>query len=111
MKGGYSTMLNKLNKDKRGVLGMGTAGGFLLGMLTLAIIGVAVLITLNALNNTSVATSSTTNVVGNVSSGVDSFFSNSGTWFSLLAIVVIILIISVVIFAVQRFGGSAGNDL
>jgi L-asparagine transporter-like permease len=43
----------------------------------------------------------------NITSGTADFFSNTGTWFSLLAIVVIILIIAIVIFAVNRFGGGS----
>ena len=42
----------------------------------------------------------------NISTGTVNFFTNTSTWFSLLAIVVIILIIAIVIFAVNRFGGK-----
>jgi L-asparagine transporter-like permease len=45
--------------------------------------------------------------LNNITGGVSDFFSNTGTWFSLLAIVVIILIIAIVIFAVNRFGGGS----
>jgi len=45
----------------------------------------------------------------NISSGTTDFFSNTGTWFALLAVVVIILIIAIVIFAVNRFGGRQGG--
>ncbi len=45
----------------------------------------------------------------NLSNGTETFFGNATTWFSLLAVVVIILIVSIVIFAVNRFGDSAGG--
>jgi len=45
-------------------------------------------------------------VEGNVSDGVTNFFGDATTWLALLSVVVIILIISIVIFAVNRFGGN-----
>ena len=45
-------------------------------------------------------------VTDNVTSGTQDFFANATTWFALLAVVVIILIIAIVIFAVNRFGGG-----
>lgn len=65
----------------------------------------------NGFNNTNwvVNYTGTFNAYGsvnsNISTGTTNFFSNTSTWFSLLAIVVIILIIGIVIFAVNRFGG------
>jgi uncharacterized integral membrane protein len=43
---------------------------------------------------------------GNITGGTVGFFSNTTTWFALLAVVIIILIIAIVIFAVNRFGGN-----
>ena len=43
-------------------------------------------------------------IVGNVTSGVETFFGSTGTIFSILIVVVIILAISVIIWAVGRFG-------
>ncbi len=96
---------------KKGQLGMDVAKGFVLAILTLAVIAFAVIIALDSLQNTSVSTGQTGAIVNNVTVGVATFFSNATTWFTLLAVVVIILIISVVIFAVNRFGGSAGGGL
>ena len=104
-------VFNKLLfKEKRGVLGLDTAKLFVLAILTLGVIAFAVIIALDALNSnsglTGQAATDTNDVLQNISSGVVSFFGNAGTWFSLLAIVIIILVISVVIVAVNRFGGS-----
>ena len=45
-------------------------------------------------------------VTQNVSVGIISFFTNAGTYFALLGVVVIILIISLVVVVVNRFGGE-----
>lgn len=50
--------------------------------------------------------SDSTQVVNNASDGVGSFFENTGTWLSLLTVVILILIISAVIFVVNRFGSG-----
>ena len=44
------------------------------------------------------------NIVGNVSSGLETFFASAGTIFSILIVIVIILAISIIIWAVGRFG-------
>ena len=49
---------------------------------------------------------SSTNVVGNITSGLTTFFRNTGTIFSILAVIVIILAITIIIYAVSRFGGG-----
>lgn len=101
--------LDKLKfKNQRGQLGLDTAKAFILSILTLGVITFAVLIAMSQLNASSAATTDTTSVFNNISAGVTSLFSNSGTWFALLAVVIIILIVSVVIFAVNRFGGRGG---
>ena len=43
-------------------------------------------------------------IVGNVSAGLVTFFASTGTIFSILIVVVIILAISIIIWAVGRFG-------
>jgi len=43
-------------------------------------------------------------IIGNVSSGLVVFFASTGTIFSILIVVVIILAISIIIWAVGRFG-------
>lgn len=97
---------------KKGVLGLDTAKAFILFILIVAIIGFATIIAVSTLDNSGVLTANSveanqsTAVLRNVSGGVADFFANTTTWFTLLSVVVIILIIGVVIFAVQRFGGN-----
>jgi len=43
-------------------------------------------------------------IVGNVSGGVETFFASTGTIFSILIVIIIILAISIIIWAVGRFG-------
>jgi len=45
------------------------------------------------------------NIHRNISGGVTGFFSNTATIFAILVVAVIILAISLIIFAVSRFGG------
>lgn len=99
---------NKISMNKRGQLGMDVAKSFMLGLMTLLIIGVTVLIVLNSLGDTTVVSgdNDTVSVIGNGSEGIVDFFSSTGTWLSLLGVVVIILIIAVVISVVNRFGGG-----
>lgn len=51
--------------------------------------------------------SDTGNLVDNVTTGTTDFFSNVPTFMTLLAVAVILLIIGLVIFAVNRFSGGA----
>jgi len=43
-------------------------------------------------------------ITGNLSNGIQTFFASSGTIFSILIVVIIILAISIIIWAVGRFG-------
>lgn len=172
-------------KNKRGVMGLDTSKAFLVGLLSLVIIGVVVVIVLTNLQSATILTETTavnselggfgnstgytlaalpgvfasptivgvlngtagaevtlTNVtvsslgvvtnatsyewfnltfnytyttqgdsagiVANASSGLESFFSNTGTWLTLLSVVILILIIGAVIAVVNKFG--AGRD-
>jgi len=49
-------------------------------------------------------------MVGNVTDGLVTFFGSTGTIFSILIVVVIILAISIIIWAVGRFGQQAENQ-
>jgi len=98
----------KLKKimSKKGQLGLDVAKSFVMALFTLSVIAFGLLIAMNSLNASTASTADTTSVLQNVSAGTTSLFSNAGTWFSLVAVVVIILIISVVIMSVNRFGAS-----
>lgn len=102
-----------IRMNKKGQVGLDTAKAVMLGLLTMVVIAFAIIIALASLNSSNVTTAGslernqTTNIFNNVSTGISGFFSNTGTWFSLLAVTIIILIITIVIFAVQRFGGGS----
>src|SRR6056297_2828152 len=102
--------LRSLLSKKKGVMGLDVAKSFMVVLLSLVVIGVTVLIVLNSLGDTSVVSSDndTQNVIDNASDGISDFFTNTGTWLALLAVVIIILIISTVIFVVNRFGKGEG---
>jgi len=51
----------------------------------------------------------TAGIINNVTSGIVTFFASTGTIFSILVVVVIILAISIIIWAVGRFGQNAEN--
>jgi len=100
--------MESILERKKGQLGMDVAKSFMLGLMTLLVIGVTVLIVLNSLGETSVISgdADATAVIGNGSEGITDFFSNTTTWLALLGVVVIILIIAIVISVVNRFGGG-----
>ena len=97
--------------NKKGVVGLETGKQVMLALMTMGIIAFALIIALNQLNSTSVATTQTTNIVNNITGGVETFFSNAGTWFALLAIVIIILIVVVVMKSVNSIGGGKQGGL
>jgi len=52
----------------------------------------------------SIDSGTVTSIIGNISAGLVTFFASTGTIFSILIVVVIILAISIIIWAVGRFG-------
>lgn len=104
-------------KNKKGQLGLDTVKSVMIAFLLISVISVAIILALVSLNNSNIFTTGSTeanqtqNIVLNVSGGLESFFSNTGTIFSILVVVVIILAIAIIILAVQRFGGKSGGSL
>jgi len=104
----------KLRKieSKKGVLGLDTVKAVMITFLVLAVIGVAIILALVSLRDSSIFTSGsveknqTTNIVNNVTSALVDFFSNTTTIFAILVVVVIILAITIIIVAVSRFSGT-----
>ncbi len=101
-------------KKKKAILGMNTAQQFIIGILTLVILSVMVLVILAALQNTSLISSNAGAgaIINNTTAGLSALFGNAITWFVLLGLVIIILIIGVVIGVVRGFGdeNSRGGD-
>ena len=82
------------------------------GNYTVSTVGVLSNITTTTWENVSVSYTFTytvdsgtlDSIIGNVSAGLVTFFASTGTIFSILIVVVIILAISIIIWAVGRFG-------
>jgi len=105
-------------QNRNGILGLETAKQVMVSFLVLAVIGVAILLALTSLQDSNIFTTNssadnaTDNIIGNVSDGLVTFFGSTGTIFSILIVVVIILAISIIIWAVGRFGQQAeGQDI
>ncbi len=100
-------------QNKSGVLGLDTVKAVMISFLVLAVIGIAVLLALVSLQDANIftanssAANNTNYIVGNVSSGLTTFFASTDTVFSILIVVVIILAISIIIWAVGRFGATS----
>lgn len=104
--------------DKRGVLGLDTVKEVILYLLILVVTAIAVFLALVSLQNSNLftafsATANATNaIIANTTQGTASFFGNVPTIFTVLGAVVIILVVTLIILAVQRFGSrSDGNNL
>ena len=109
---------NKMKfRNRNGVLGLDTAKQVMITFLVLAVIGVAVLLALTSLQSAdifetgSLAENNSNAIIGNVSNGLTTFFSSTGTIFSILIVVVIILAISIIIWAVGRFGQQSEGSV
>ena len=101
--------------DKKGTVGLGTGKKVMLALMTIGVLAFAIIVVLVQLEASnpavagSTAANQSTNIINNITGGVESFFSNAGTWFALLAIVVIILIVVIVMKSVNGIGGSKGG--
>lgn len=102
--------------NKKGILGLDTVKAVIIALLTLAVITIASFLALVSLQNAGIFTSGsqsanqTNNIIQNITSGATSFYTNVPTFFVLLGVVVLILIISIVIVAVTRFSPGAGRE-
>lgn len=106
-------MKSILMKSKKGQLGMDVAVKFLLGLLSLVIIGVVAMIILASLGDTSIVSSNTDTqlVINNSTDAISTFFEGASTWLALLGIVILILIISAVVIVVRSFGSGARGSV
>lgn len=109
--------LKPLMKNKRGMLGLETVKGVMISLLVIAVIAIAVILALVSLRDSGIFTTGsaeangTTNIINNITTGIISFFKNVPTFFVLLGVVVLILIIAIVIYSVSRFGDGRGESL
>ena len=104
--------MRKIMKDKKGVLGLDVVKSVMILLLIIAVIGVSIILALVSLRDAGIFDSGTTEqnqttaIVNNISIATSDFFSNTGTIFSILVVVVIILAIAIIIGVVSRFGGG-----
>ena len=109
--------LKPIKMNKKGVLGLETVKAVFVALLVLAVLGVATVLALVSLRDSSIFTSGsteanqTTYIVSNISSAITDFFTNTGTILSILVVVVIILAIAIIIAVVSRFGGGRSSGL
>ena len=99
-------------KNKRGQIGLDLVKNVIVAFLILSVIGIATFLALVSLRDAGIFTANTVeerntnDTILNITSAVTDFFSNTGTIFSILVVVVIILAIAIVIGVVTRFGGA-----
>lgn len=102
-------------KNKKGQLNLQIAKGVMITFLVLAVLAIAMLLALTSLQDANIFTAggqenkTATAVVHNLSDGIQEFFSNTTTVFSILIVVVIIGAIGIVIYVVSRFGSGSGG--
>ena len=114
----YSKLKKIVSMNKRGVLGMDTVAEVIVFLLTLAVTAIAVFLAMVSLQNAnlftagSVSANNTNAVINNVTNGTTSFFGNIPTIMTILGAVVIILAVTLILFAVSKFsGGAQGGNL
>lgn len=97
--------------------GMKIATKFFLAIMSLGILGFALIIVLGNLQGSSgfaagsANANRSDNIISNLTTGAESFFSNANSWFTLLSVVIIIAIVVVVITVVRSTKGGTGGDL
>jgi hypothetical protein len=104
--------MREFMKDKKGVFGLTAVQSFfaiILGIALLAYVIVIIMGTLSSANivaSGSLAANQTTAILGNVSTGITSFFGAINPVYSILAVLVIILVLVVLVRVVQAPAGS-----
>ncbi len=109
--------LSLLEKNKKGMLGLDLAKETMLMMVVLVAIAVVGLLVVINLRDSGIFTTNsqsyndTSNIANNYSAGIQNFFKNVPTIFTILFVVVLVSILAVVIYTVSRFGGGASGGL
>lgn len=106
-----------MKMNKKGQLNLNLAKSVFIIFLVLAVLAIAVLLAMDSLRTSNIftdqsqAANDTENIANNISGGIEEFFGNATTVFSILIVVVIITAIGIVIYVVSRFGGGSGGGL
>ena len=113
--------MRSLYRNKGGKLsldaGMNTAVKFFMAIMTLGILGFALIIVLGNMQGSSGFAAGSLNynrsdaVLSNITTGAASFFSNATSWFTLLSVVIIIAIVVVIITVVKGVRGGKSESL
>ena len=108
--------IRMIPKSKKGqTIGVGTVTSLAIGLFVLVLTAIAVFAGASALKNSSLFTSqsleqnNTALLLNNLTGAVTTFGGNFATFFSILAIVLIIGFIALMIYVVRRFGGGGGG--
>lgn len=108
-------LLDSMKKNKKGQLGLDLVKGVIIAFLVIIVLAVATIVAVVQLRDSGVLTANsveanqTTNIVGNYTAGITSFFSNTTAIFSILFVVVIISAIAIVVLVVRRFEERGGG--
>lgn len=100
-------------KNKKGVFGLTAVQSFFSIILGIALLAYVIVIIMGTLSSASIvstgslAANQTTAILGNVSTGITSFFSAINPVYAILAVLVIILVLVVLVRVVQAPSGSS----
>lgn len=109
--------MKSLVKDKRGIFGLTAIQQFFVIILGIALLAYVIVVIMGTLQSSNVVTTGSTaynqtqNILGNVSTGITSFFSNINPVYSILAVLVIILVLVVLVKVVSGGQGSSTPQL
>lgn len=79
-------------------------------LLVIAVfVGIATLNNSNILTTGSLEKNGTTALMNNLTNGVTSLGANFGTFFTILAVVIIMTFLGLMIYVIRRFAGSNGE--
>lgn len=107
------SLAQKLSMNKKGVLGMDSVRDVIIFLLTLAVAAIAVFLALSSLQDANLFTASSTAdnntdyIINNITNGASNFFEQVPTIFTVLGAVAIILAVTLILFAVNRFSQSS----
>ena len=102
-------------KNRRGQVGFNIVIGVVSAVITLVVLSFAALLVMSSLRNSGVFTAgsleanATTQITGNTSTALSTFFGSMGTVFAVLVAVIIILAVSIIILVTRRFGTGGGG--
>lgn len=109
--------MSTVKKDKKGVFGLTAVQAFFATILGIALLAYVIIVIMGTLQGASILTAGSLAanqsdlILGNVSSGITSFFGAINPVYAILAVLVIILVLVVLVRVVQAPAGSATPQL